>query len=78
VIGIVAGRTANLGGEDDAVATPLERLADEDFGIAVGVGGVNEVDPRVQRLVDDADGIVVVGVADGRAECQCAEGVGAL
>src|SRR5260370_4589191 len=37
----------------------------------------NEVDPRVQRLVDDAGRLVVVGVADGRPERQRAEGVGA-
>ncbi len=54
------------GREDDAVTTPFERLAHDLFGVAVGVGGVDEVDARVQRLVDDADRVVVVGVADGR------------
>ena len=46
---------AELGREDDAVTAPLERLAHDLLGFAVGVGGVDEVDPRVQRLVDDAD-----------------------
>ena len=67
LIGIVAHRAAELRREDHAVAAPLERLADDLLGVAVGVGGVDEVDPRVQRFVDDADRVVVVGVADGRA-----------
>ena len=77
VVGIVAYRTAELGREDDAVAAPLERLAHDYFGLAVCVGGVDEVDSRVQRLVDDADRVLGVGVADVRAERQCAERVGA-
>ncbi len=77
LVGIVAHRRRTLGREDDVVAAPLERLADDLFGLAAGVhvGGVDEVDPRVQRLVDDADRVVMVGVADG-PEHHRAERVG--
>jgi hypothetical protein len=77
VVGIVAYRAAELGREDNAVAASLERFAHGHFGLAVCVGGIDEVDPRVQRLVDNAGRVVVIGVADGRAECQRAERVGA-
>ena len=77
MVGIVAYRAAELGREDNAVAAPLERFAHGHFGLAVYVGSVDEVDPRVQRLVDDAGRVVVVGVADGRAESQSAQRVGA-
>jgi hypothetical protein len=77
LIGIVTCRAAELGREDDTVAAALERLTHDYFGLAVRVGGVDHVDPRVQRLVDDPGRVVVVGVADGRAKCQGAERVGA-
>lgn len=78
LVGILTHREAHLGREDDAVPTPLERFAHDLFrgALAIRVGGVDEVDPRVQRLVDDLDRVVVVGVADGHAEHQCAEPVG--
>jgi hypothetical protein len=68
----------HLGREDDVVAAPLERLPDDLLGLAgrVPVRGVDEVDPRVQRLTDDADRVVVVGVAAG-PEHHRAERVGA-
>jgi hypothetical protein len=55
----------------------LERLAHDLLGLAgrVPVGGVDEVDPRVQRLVRDADAVVVVRVA-ARPEHHGAERVG--
>ena len=62
--------------EHDVVATALDRLADDLLGLAgrVDVGGVDEVDPGVQRAVDDADRVVLVGVAPGaehhRAEAE--------
>jgi len=67
LIGIVTHRATQLGGKDDVAAASLERLPHDLFGLAVGVhvGGVDEVDPRVQCFVDDTDGVVVVGVADG-------------
>src|SRR5207253_2380110 len=60
---VVAHREAHLGGEDNVIAAALEGLADDLFRFAagVGVGGVDEVDSSVQRAVDDADRIVVVG-----------------
>jgi hypothetical protein len=63
-------------GQHDVVAAAFERLADDLFGLTGGidVGGVDEVDPGVQRAVDDADRVVVVGVAPGaehhRAEAE--------
>jgi hypothetical protein len=64
-VGIVAHRAVELGREDDVVAAPArERLGDDLLGLAlpVHVGGVDEVDPRVERRVDDADRLVVVGI----------------
>jgi len=40
-----------------------------------GMKGVDEVDPRVECFVDDADGVLVLGVADGGGEHQRAERV---
>jgi hypothetical protein len=65
-----------LGGQDDVVAAAVEGLADDLLRLAgrVDVGGVDEVDPGVERAVDDADRVVVVGVAPGaehhRAEAE--------
>ena len=74
-VGILAHGVVELGGEDDLVAPAAgERPADELLGLArpIHVGGVDEVDARVERTVDDLDGLVVVGVALG-AEHHCAE-----
>jgi hypothetical protein len=78
LVGIRAHRAVEFRGEDDVVAAAGERLADDLLGLAlrVDVGGVDEGDPGVQRGVDDADRLVVVGVAPGaehhRAEAQLA------
>jgi hypothetical protein len=74
----VAHREVDLGGEHDVVAAALERLPDDLLGLAHGVhvGGVDEVDARVECGVDDPDGVVVVGVAD-RAEHHGAQAVDA-
>src|SRR5207249_11799493 len=50
--------------ENDLIASPLERLPDDLLSLAVGIDvrRVHDVDPGVERLVDDADAIVVVGV----------------
>ena len=56
-----------------------EGLAHDVLGLAarVDVGGVDEVDPGVERAVDDPDRVVVVGVAPGaehhRPEAQRAD-----
>ncbi len=68
-----------LGGEDDLVAAALEGLADDLLGLAPGVdvGGVDDVDPGVERGVDDAGALGVVGLAPGAehhgAEAQRAD-----
>jgi hypothetical protein len=66
-VGVVAHRHEELGGEHDVVAASLERLADDLLRLAgrVDIGGVDEVDAGVERAVDDADRVVVVGVAPG-------------
>ncbi len=58
---------------------PAERLADDLLGLAarVDVGGVDEVDPGVERAVDDPDAVVVIWVAPvaehHRAEAERAD-----
>ena len=75
LVRVLAHRVVELGREDDVVAPAAgERLADDLLGLAlpVDVGGVDEVDAGVERRVDDADRLVVVGVAP-RAEHHRAE-----
>jgi AcrR family transcriptional regulator len=70
VVGVRPQRQADLRGQHDVVAPAVDqRLADDLLRLArrVEVGGVEEVDPGVQRAVDDPDGVVVIGVAE-RAE----------
>jgi len=76
VVRALPDRAAELGGEHDVVPAALQRLADHLLGVAVGVGGVDDVDARVDRLVDDPGRVPGV-VAHGRREHQRAEGVGA-
>src|SRR5262249_53728101 len=49
-------------------------LAQDRLGLSrgVAVGGVDEVDSRVERLVDDPNALIVIGVAE-RAEHQRAQ-----
>src|SRR4051812_14372559 len=66
LVRVVAHRAVHLCCEHDVVApAPGQRLADDLLGLAarVHVGGVDEVDPGVERGVDDADRLVVVLVA---------------
>ena len=62
--GSVAHRAVHLRREHDVVAAALQRLADDLLRLAarVDVGGVDEVDPGVERAVDDPDRLVVVGL----------------
>src|SRR4051794_16480221 len=69
-----------LGRQHDVVASPArERFGDDllRFALPVDVGGVDEVDTGVKRRMDDADGLVVVGIAPGaehhRAETELAD-----
>ena len=51
-VGVLAHGAVHLGGQDDLVPLDLgQRLADDLLGLAerVDVGGVDEVDPRVER-----------------------------
>jgi hypothetical protein len=70
------GSVPELGRQDHVVAAPLERLAHDLLRLPGGVDvrAVDEVDPAVERGVNDADRVVVVGVAPGtehhRAEAQ--------
>lgn len=49
------------------VAAAFEGLADDGFGLALGVdvGGIHWVDAGIKGMVNDTDGGVVVRVADG-------------
>lgn len=76
-VGVWPHRAAELGGEDDVVAAAAQCLPDDLLGFAVAavyVGGVDEVDPVVERTVDDAHALVVVGVAE-TPELHGAQGV---
>jgi hypothetical protein len=75
-IGAVAHREMHLGGEDDLVAPAPQRLPHDLLGLTCGVHirGVDEIDALIERSVDDADAVVVVGVSD-RAEHHGAEAV---
>ena len=55
LVGFVAHLEENLAGEDDLVATSLERRAEQGFRDArvVHVGGVEEVDAGVDTAIDD-------------------------
>jgi hypothetical protein len=57
---------------------PFSALPDDllRFAVAVPVGGVDEVDSEIQRLVDDADAVVVIGVGHA-AEHHRAQAIGA-
>ena len=68
LVRIVAHRAVHLGGQHDVVAPTLQRLADDllRLAAAIPVGGVDEVDAEIQGLVDDADAVVVIGIAHCR------------
>ena len=67
MVGILVRRKAELDGEHHVLApSARERLADDQLRLAGGVaiGGVDKVDPSVQRLVDDPDRVIMIGVAE--------------
>ena len=79
MVGVLAERQADLRGEHDVLApSASERLADDLLRLATGVdiGGVDEVDFRVEGAVDDLDRVFVIGVAETaehhRAQAQLA------
>ncbi len=72
-LGAVAHRLPPLGREDDAAAASLQSTSDELLAptlAAVGVGGVEERDARVDRGVDDRERLLL---ADPAAEVVAAE-----
>jgi hypothetical protein len=65
---VIGHRAVKLGGKDDRVAPAVgQRLAHDLLRLParVDVGGVDEVDPRVERRVNDAHRLVVIGIAPG-------------
>ncbi len=76
LVGTRPHRAPDLGREHRLLAPPLEGLADDLLRLAlrVDVGRVDEVDAGVERAVDDADALLVAGVAPlaehHRAETQ--------
>jgi hypothetical protein len=76
LVRIIAHREVRLGGEHDVGAPAFESLPDDllRLAAAIGIGGVDEVDPCIQSLVDDPDRVVVVGIAR-RAEHHRAQAI---
>ncbi len=72
IVGTEAGPPVDLGAEDHLVAAAGQGLPDDALRIArvVDVGGIDEVDARVQRGVDDPDR---VGLGRASAEIHRAE-----
>lgn len=68
-------REVALGRQHDLVASAVNGLADDLLGLAAGVlvGGVDEIDPAVQRRADQPDRFVVVAVPPG-TQAQGAQG----
>ena len=80
MVGLLAERKADLGCQHDVVAPSAgERLAHDLLRLTAGVdvGSIDEVDPRIQRAMDDPDRVVMIGVAKGaehhRAQAQRAD-----
>jgi hypothetical protein len=65
LVRILAHGSVHLGGQHYTVASAFQRLADNllRLAAAIPVGGVDEVDAEIQSFVDDADAVVVVGIA---------------
>jgi hypothetical protein len=78
VVALVAHRQADLSGKHDVVTAARDGLADHLLRLtaAVCVGGIDEVDPRLQGGVDDGGDFVLSGTPD-LAEVHRAEHKGA-
>jgi hypothetical protein len=69
-----------FGGDDQIVPAALDGPADDLLGLTAGVdvGGVDDVDAGLERAVDDADRVLVIGVAHlaehHRAERELTDG----
>jgi hypothetical protein len=66
---------AELRREDHVVPAALESPADNLLRVSVRVSGVDQVDACVERLADDPDRVLGVGVADLSGEHERAEPV---
>jgi len=64
-IPIATHRVIHLRGNHQFIASSGDGFAHDLLALAtgVGIGGIDEVDPGIERLVDDADAFGVVGVA---------------
>ena len=66
VVRVVVHRVVELGGEHHLVTLPTGQGPTDDLltlAVRVHVGGVDEVDPGIDRPTDQADAVVVIGVA---------------
>jgi hypothetical protein len=79
LVHVVAHHPVRLRRQHDSITAALERFAHDLLRLAarVDVGRVDEVDPRVERAVDDPDRFLVIGIAPGaehhRAEAERAD-----
>ena len=78
VVRVVAHGAMHLGGQHNILATALQCFADNllRLAVAISIGGVDEVDPEIQRIVDHTDAVVVIGVSDA-SEHHRAQAIGA-
>ena len=67
LVDVVPHRPVGLRRQHDPVTPILESLADDLLGLAprVDIGGVDEVDPRIEGAVDDPGRVLVIGIAPG-------------
>ena len=77
LVRIATHRTADLRRKDHVVTAALQRPTHNLLRVSVRVSGVDQVDARVERFVDDPDRVLGVGVADPGGEHERAERVGA-
>src|ERR1019366_7694281 len=77
LVRIATHRTGELRRKDHVVTAALKRPTDYLLRVFIAVSGVDEVDARVERFVDDPDRVLGVGVADPGGEHERAERVGA-
>ena len=78
IVDALAHASVDLRRQHDLVPAPGDRLGDDLFRFTarIDIGRIDEIDPAVQRRLDDPDRIVVVRVAP-RPEHHRAEAVGA-
>jgi hypothetical protein len=75
LVRVGAHGAADLGREDHVVMAALKCPAGNLLRVSVRVSGIDEVDACVERLVDDPDRVLWVGVADLSRKHERAEPV---